>query len=142
MSGYQQVTLVGNVGTAPEMRYTPSGVAVTSFSFAVNRDWTDAASGEKKSKTLWFRINAWRKQAEIVGQYVTTGKQLLVIGELEEPKAYTAKDGSQRASLEVTAQTIKFLGAKGEATTDDGGATAMAERTANAPQVTDDSIPF
>lgn len=105
---YQQITLIGNLGNEPELRYTPSGVPVVSFNLAVNKSWTDAEGG-KQDKTVWFRVTAWRKLAEIAAQYLAKGKQILVVGEMEDARAFTDKEGNSRASLEVTAQTIKFL---------------------------------
>ena len=99
---YQSITIVGNVGDTPEMRYTPSGVAVTNFSVAVNRKWT-TEGGEPQEKTTWFRVVSWRRLAELCAEYLSKGRQVMVIGEMEEPSVYTAKDGTQRASLNVTA---------------------------------------
>jgi len=110
---YQQITLVGNLGSDPEMRYTPSGVPVTSFSLAVNKSWT-GQDGQRQEKTTWFRITTWRKQAETVSQYLTKGRQVLVIGEVEEARPWTDRDGNQRASLEVTAQLVRFIGSRGD----------------------------
>lgn len=105
---YQQWMGIGNLGNDPEMRYTPAGTAVCSFRLAVNRTWTDN-DGNKKDKTTWFRITTWKKQAEIANQYLKKGSRVLVVGEIEEPNVYTNKAGEPAASLEVTAQTIKFL---------------------------------
>lgn len=105
---YQQLTLIGNLGNDVELRYTPAGVPVASFNLAVNKSWTD--DNGKHDKTTWFRITVWRKLAEIAAQYLVKGKQVLIVGEIEEARAYTDRDGNSRASLEVTAQTIKFLG--------------------------------
>lgn len=110
---YQQVTLVGNLGSDPEMRYTPSGVPVASFNLAVNKTWTNQ-EGERQDKTTWFRVTTWRKQAEIVSQYLQKGRQVLVVGEIEDARPWTDRDGNQRASLEVTAQIVKFLGNRNE----------------------------
>lgn len=130
---YQQITLVGNLGNDPEMRYTPGGVPVASFNLAVNKSWT-SQDGQRQDKTTWFRITAWRKQAEIVSQYLTKGRQVLVIGEVDEARAYTDRDGNNRASLEVTAQVIKFLGNRGDAPMmGDGGGGAFAAAGAPAP---------
>lgn len=109
---YQRVVIVGNVGRDAEMRYTPSGVPVTSFSIAVNRRWNNA-SGEQQEKTTWFRVTCWRKLAETAAQYVKKGKLLLVEGEVEAA-AYTDRDGSARGTLELTATTFKFLGGRSE----------------------------
>lgn len=110
---YQNLTLVGNLGGDPEMRYTPSGLPVATFSLAVSRSWV--TDGQKQEKTVWFRVTCWRKLAETVSQYLTKGKQVLVVGEIEEARAYTDKQGNTRASLEVTAQTVRFIGQRGDA---------------------------
>ena len=115
------------------MRYTPSGVPVANFSLAVSRKWNDA-NGQAQEKTLWFKVACWRKQAETVSQYLTKGRQVLVIGEIEEAKTFTDKAGNQRASLEVTAQTIKFLGGKGP--------DAAGEPASHAPPADDTAPPF
>lgn len=125
---YQSITLIGNLGNDPELRFTPSGVAVASFNLAVSRQWNDA-NGERKDKTIWFRISVWNKQAEIVTQYLTKGKQVMVVGEVEEARVYTDKQGNARASLEVKAQTVRFLGQRGAASGDptDGVSAESAE---------------
>ena len=105
---YQQITLIGNLGADPEMRYTPNGLPVTSFRMAVSRSWT-GQDGQRQEKTVWFRVTAWRKLAETASQYLTKGSKVLVVGEMEDPNAYIDKDGKPRASLEVTASTIRFL---------------------------------
>ena len=110
---FQQIMLIGNLGRDPEMRYTSTGVPVTSFSMAVSRRWT-GQDGQQQEKTVWFRVSTWRKQAEVANQYLTKGSKVLVIGEIEEPRIYTAQDGTQRTSLEVNAQQIKFLSPRGE----------------------------
>ena len=105
---YQQIILIGNVGGDAELRYLPSGVPVASFNMAVNEEWTK--DGEKQSKTVWFRVTTWNKLAEIVAQYVKKGNSVMAIGKVEEARPYTDKQGNGRASLEVTANTVKFLG--------------------------------
>ena len=110
---FQQITLVGNLGRDPEMRYTPSGVPVASFSVATSRRY-QGADGQWQEKTVWFRVTAWRKTAETVSQYLTKGSKVLIIGELEEPRTWVDKDGNTQASLDVTAQTIRFLSARGD----------------------------
>lgn len=108
---YESTTIVGNVGRDAEVRYTPSGVTVASFNVAVNRTWKDT-NGEKQERTKWFRITCWRKLAEICAQYVKTGMRVLVEGEIDV--SAWEKDGQPRASLELTANTVKFLSNKGE----------------------------
>ena len=105
---FQQITLVGNLGKDPEMRYLPSGVPVTTFNMATSRRWV-GQDGQTQEKTIWFRVTAWNKTAETTGQYLAKGSKVLVIGELEEPNAYKDREGNLKASLEVRALTIKFL---------------------------------
>lgn len=149
---FQQVILMGNLGNDPEMRYTPSGVPVATFSLAVNRRWT-GTDGQHQEKTTWFRVTAWRKEAELVSQYLSKGRQVLVVGEIEEARAFMGQDGQPRASLEVTARNIRFIGGRGDAAgsgsfSHEGaapGAAAPRGNTQNPPagmEITDEDIPF
>lgn len=117
MAGYQYTIIIGNVGRDPELRYTQSGVAVCDFSVAVSRRWTDRTSNERREQTTWFRVTAWRGLAETVNQYVHKGMQVMVTG-MVDASAFTGQDGQPRASLELTAQDIQFLGSRGDAMTD------------------------
>ncbi len=115
---FHTVILIGNLGRDPEMRYTPSGQPVTSFSVASNRSYTDN-SGQKVDETIWFRVTAWGKQAEICNQYLRKGSKVLVEGRLTPdknggPRIWTKQDGTPGASFEVTASTVRFLSSKGE----------------------------
>jgi single-strand DNA-binding protein len=141
---YQKIIITGNLGRDPEMRYTPSGQAVTSFSIAVNESYT-SANGEKVKKTIWFRVTAWGKQAEICNQYLKKGQQVLVDGRMSAdpntggPKIWTKQDGTAGSSFEVTASTVRFLSSHGEGETgpiSGGGGMEMAELPP------EDDIPF
>lgn len=143
---FQQVMLIGNLGSDPEMRYTSSGVPVTSFSLAVNKKWT-TQEGQKQEKTTWFRISAWRKEAELAAQYLTKGRQVMVIGEIDEPRIFTGRDGQMHTSLEVTATMIRFLGGgRGEGVggaAESGASHAAAPANAGSePHISDEDIPF
>ena len=133
---FAQITLVGNVGRDPELRFTESGTAVCDFSLAVNRSWTDRNTNERRQVTTWFRITVWDAQAETVNQYVQKGSQVLVTSDRIEARAYTGNDGELRASLEVTARDVRFLrgGGGGGGYSDSGG-------FEDAPSDVDD-IPF
>ena len=109
---YEHTVIVGNLGRDPELRYTPNGKAVTNFSVAVSRRYT-GKDGESHEKTKWFRITAWDKLAELCNEHLTKGRQVLVEGEIEA-SAYAAPDGEPKASLELTARNVRFLGAKGD----------------------------
>lgn len=108
---YQQITLIGNLGADPEMRFTADGTPVTSFRIATNRRWR-AQDGTAQEKTVWFRISAWRRLAETCNQYLTRGQRVLVVGEMEEPGAWTDQEGNARASLEVQARNVQFLSSR------------------------------
>ena len=110
-----KVIIIGRVGKDAEMKYTPSGQAVTKFSVAVSESYTNG-NGEKVKKTTWLRITTWGKLAENCNQYVKKGMELYVEGRLEpdeqgNPRMWTNKDGTSKSSFEVTASTVQF-GAK------------------------------
>lgn len=111
---FHQTIVIGNVGKPPEMRYTPSGQAVTSFSVAANRSYT-TGNGETVKETCWYRVTTWGKLAEICNQYIKQGLLVLVIGRMTPDKAtggphvWTKQDGSAGASYELTADTVRFL---------------------------------
>ena len=114
---WHTIIIIGNVGKEPEMRYTPTGQAVTSFSIATNRSYT-AGNGEQVKETIWFRITTWGKTAEACNQYVKKGSKVLVEGRLIPdkttggPKIWTHQDGTAGASFEITASTVRFLSPK------------------------------
>lgn len=114
---YQKITIVGNLGRDPEMRYTPGGQAVTNFSVASNRQYT-SSTGEKVKETVWFRVSAWGRQAETVNQFLKTGSQVLVEGRLTPDKAtggpriWSRQDGTPASSFEITAERVVFLGGR------------------------------
>ena len=110
---YQKLIIIGNLGSNPEMRFTPNGDPVTSFSVATSRKY-----GEK-DETTWFRVTVWNKQAESCNQYLHKGSKVLVEGVLKpgsdgSPRVFERKDGGWSASFEVTASSVKFLSGKDE----------------------------
>ena len=113
MAGYSYHLIVGNLGADPEMRYTPSGRAVCNFRVAVGRKWTDKNTNELREKTTWYRVAAWGTLAENCNTYLAKGKQVLVVGREMAASAYLGKeDGEPKASLELTALEVQFLGKK------------------------------
>jgi len=109
-----EIILVGNVGRDPELRYTSGGRAVCDFSLATNRVWTDRESNERRQETTWFKITVWGQQAETVNQYVQKGRQVMVVGDRVEARAYLSqKTNEPMASLDVTAQRVIFLSNRG-----------------------------
>ena len=136
---YHTIIIVGNLGRDPEMRYTPSGQAVTSFNVATNRQYT-GSDGNLVKETVWFRVTVWGKQAETTSQYLKKGSKVLIEGRLVPdpatggPKIWTRQDGTSGASFEVSASTVRFLSSRGE--TEGGG------YDASGPAESDETIPF
>lgn len=141
---FHTIIIVGNLGKDPEMRYTPSGQAVTSFSVASNRKYT-SSNGEQVNETIWFRVSAWGKQAEICNQYLKKGSKVLVEGRLTPdkntggPRIWQKQDGSSGASFEVTAGTVRFLSTRSDG---DGGGSVASDSGDMATAPAEDDIPF
>ncbi len=140
---YQKLIIVGNLGADPEMRYTPTGQAVTNFRMATNRKWTNT-DGSQGEETIWFRVTVWGKQAESVNQYLSKGRQVFVEGRLTPdkttggPRVWTGNDGKPRASYEMTADTVKFLGGpRGEVSE-----ASASYQEAPPPEMGESEIPF
>jgi single-strand DNA-binding protein len=116
---YHTFIFVGNLGRDPEMRYTPSGQAVTNFPVAINDNYTNS-NGEKIERTIWVRVSTWGKQAETCNQYLKKGRKVLVEGRLTPdpatggPRIWNRQDGTPGASFEVSASTVRFLSSRGE----------------------------
>ena len=141
---FNKVILVGNLGRDPELRYTPQGTPVCSFSMATNERRKDKA-GEMQDQTTWFRVTLWGRQAETASQYLTKGKSVYIEGRLRVEE-WTDRDGKPRHTLEVNATDMQFIGGgRGEgeppmerAAAAGGGATEHSEPA----DVADDDIPF
>jgi single-strand DNA-binding protein len=138
---FHKIILVGNLGRDPEMRYTPGGQPVTSLSVASSRRFNDS-SGQSVEETIWFRVSVWGKQAEVCKQYLAKGRQVLVEGRLVcdratgGPRVFTRQDGTTGASFEISAETVRFLGQRGQNAAE-GEAPAGA-----APSTAEEEIPF
>ena len=113
MPNYSQTTVIGHLGNDPDIRYLPNGDPVANFSIAVTESWKDKATGEKKESTTWFRVNAFGKLAEICGQYLKKGAACMVVGKMQSRK-WTDKDGVERESWELKAETMQMLGSRSE----------------------------
>ncbi len=102
-----KILVIGNLGRDPEMRYTPNGQSVTSFSVASNRKYTTAA-GEQREETEWFNVSAWGRHAELCNQYLTKGQQVYVEGRLHS-RTYETRDGQTRFVNEINLTDVQFL---------------------------------
>lgn len=140
---FHTLIVVGNLGRDPEMRYTPSGQAVTSFSIASNRQYTNN-NGQNVKETIWFKISVWGKQAETCNQYLKKGSKVLVEGRLQpdpntgNPRTYQRQDGTTGSNYEVVANTIRFLTPKSDE--ESGGYSGASEE--GGQQAGDEEIPF
>jgi single-strand DNA-binding protein len=162
MASVNKVIIVGNLGRDPETRYMPNGEAVTNIAVATTESWKDKNTGDKKEMTEWHRITFYRRLAEVAGQYLKKGSSVYVEGRLQTRK-WTDKDGVERYTTEIIADTMQMLGGRpgagGSATMDDdygssapaprqssgssgGGAARPAARPAANFSDMDDDIPF
>lgn len=116
---FNKITLVGNLGRDPELRYTPQGTPVCSFTMATNERRKDK-SGEFQDQTTWFRVTLWGRQAETASQYLTKGRPVYIEGRLRIEE-WTDRDGKQRYTLEVHATDMQFIGGRGDEGAGGGG---------------------
>jgi single-strand DNA-binding protein len=138
---FNKIILVGNLGRDPELRYTPQGTPVCSFTVATNEKRKDRA-GETQDFTTWFRVTLWGRQAETASQYLTKGRPVYIEGRLRLEE-YTDREGNKRHSLEVNATDIHFIGSNrsDESLGEAKAATTIGHR-ATEPDMSDDDIPF
>jgi len=133
MASVNKVILVGRLGQDPEVKYTQSGTAVASFSLATSETWKDKETGEKKEKTEWHKIVAWRRLGEICGEYLKKGSLIYIEGALQT-RSWEDKDGNKRWTTEVVAHKMQMLDSK-------GGSQDQGSQQ-EPPNIPDDNIPF
>lgn len=141
---FNKIILVGNLGRDPELRYTPQGTPVCSFTMATNERRKNRDSGEQEDQTTWFKVTLWGRQAETASQYLTKGRPVYIEGRLRLEE-WTDRDGKQRYTLEVNATDMQFIGgARNDGETSGGvssrGGTSHVRDNEN--ELTDDDIPF
>lgn len=118
-SGVNKVILIGNLGKDPEVRYTPSGQAVANFNIATTESWNDK-QGQRQDRTEWHRIVVWGKTAELCGEYLAKGRQVYLEGKLQT-RSYDDREGKKVYTTEVVANTVQFIGSRGDAQGGGGG---------------------
>ena len=153
---FHRITIIGFVGQPPSMRYTEDGTPVTNFSVATRQavskeraagcpqGWKESLNGKNWELTTWFRVTCWRKLAEAANEFLDKGQQVFVEGELrgdaesgtQNPRIWTGNDGEHRASYEVTARTVKFLGKR-----EGNGGAPVGEPPPEGYEA-DDALPF
>lgn len=112
MASLNKVILIGNLGADPEVRYTQGGTAVANFRIATSEQWTDQ-SGQRQERTEWHRIVAWGKQAELCGEYLRKGRSVCVEGQIQT-REWEDREGQKRFTTEIKAQSVTFLGGRGD----------------------------
>lgn len=158
---FNKITLIGNLGKDPELRYTPQGDAVCSFTIATNERKKDK-SGEFQDVTTWFKVTLWRHQAENAAKYLSKGRQVYIEGRLGVEE-WTDRDGKERYTLAVTATDMQFIGTRADnagggeysggspredhdsgftGTAPAASSSAAASAPVSAPAAADDDIPF
>jgi len=138
VASINKVILIGNLGSDPEVRYTPSGRPVANFSIATTENWTNKDGG-KEERTEWHRIVAWGRLGEICGEYLNKGRSVYIEGKLQT-RSWEDRDGNKRYTTEILAQTMQMLGPSGK----EGRATGREERYPVEEPITvpEDDIPF
>lgn len=145
---FQKVTIVGNLGGDPDLRYTPQGDPVCNFNVATNRRWK-GQDGQDVEETVWFRVTVWGKQAESCNSFLSKGRQVLCEGRLTPdkgtggPRIWTDNEGNARSSFDLRAFEVKFLGSRQD--DDPSGSSRPVAASSAAPadsQLIEDEIPF
>ena len=118
--GINKVILIGNLGSDPEVRYTPNGAPVANFSLATSESWNDRNTGERQERTEWHRLVLWSKLAEIAGQYLKKGAKIYVEGRLQT-RSWDDQSGQKRYTTEVVVNDMQMLDSRGEGGGGGGG---------------------
>lgn len=141
-----KLMIIGNLTRDPELRSTPNGIAVCSFTVAVNRRRSSSAEAGSQPEADFFRVSAWRQLGENCARYLAKGRKVAVVGSVTV-NTYTGQDGTTRASLEVNADDVEFLSPRGEG--GEGGQPGYQPGSAPAPsqnsgfvKVDDEELPF
>lgn len=138
MASYNKVILMGNLTRDPEMKYLPSGTAVTNFGIAMNEKYTDRQTGEQKESATFVDIEAWDRQAEIVNEYLSKGSPVFIEGALKFD-SWEAEDGTRRSRLKVRAMRVQFIGGRRDGD-EAGGGYAESASTGTPAQPSNDQM--
>ena len=137
--GLNKVQIIGHLGRDPEMRYTPSGRPVTTFTVAVSRSW-NTVDGERHNETEWFNVVAWGNLAEICKQYLVKGQQVYIEGRLQT-RHWDDKEGQKHTSVEIVANEMMMLGDRRDGNNNHSQEVESASAESG-PATTEDEFPF
>ncbi|MCP4784366.1 MAG: single-stranded DNA-binding protein [Fuerstiella sp.] len=140
MASFNKVILVGNLTRDPEVRYTTGGTAVTEVSLAVNRQWTDRSTNERKEETTFVEVTLWGRTAEIAGEYLSKGRPCLIEGRLQLDQWEDKETGKKRSKLKVVGDTLQLLGSRGDGG-GGGGGSRPASRDSSQSEPAAESVP-
>ena len=143
MASINKAILIGNLGSDPDVRYTANGTAVANFNIATNESWNNK-EGQREERTEWHRIVCWNKIAELCGEYLSKGRTVYIEGRIQT-REWEDKEGNKRYTTEVVANTVQFLGGRGEASNrneEKKAASGGGNVEPAAPIAVDDDIPF
>lgn len=139
--GVNKVILIGNLGADPDMRYMPNGDAVANLSLATSDTWKDSQTGEARERTEWHRVVAFRKLAEIMGQYCKKGSKLYIEGRLQTRK-WQDQNGQDRYTTEIIADQMQMLDSRGSSGSDNYGGDPGYGAPANPRQAANNNRPM
>ncbi len=135
MASFNKVILVGNLTRDPEVRYTPSGTAVTDIGLAVNNRWFDKQSNAWREEPVFVDVTLWARQAEVAGEYLSKGRQILIEGRLQLDQWDDRETGQKRSKLKVVGENMKMLGSRADS---QGAGSAVSA----SPSASDSSGPY
>ncbi|QDT50980.1 Single-stranded DNA-binding protein [Symmachiella dynata] len=121
MASYNRVILMGNLTRDPEVRYIPSGTAVSELGLAVNRTWFDKQSNSRKEETTFVDVTLWGREAEVAGEYLSKGRPVLIEGRLQLDTWEDKQSGQRRSKLRVVCERMQMLGSRGDGGGGGGG---------------------
>lgn len=141
MASFNKVILMGNLTRDPEVRYTAGGSAVTEISMAVNRQWTDRQTNERKEEVTFVEVTLWGRTAEIAGEYLSKGRPCLIEGRLQLDRWEDKETGKNRSKLKVVGESLQLLGGRGDGDGGPGGSQPSSYPQQSAPQTAAPAAP-
>lgn len=132
MASFNKVILMGNLTRDPEVRYTPSGTAVSEVGLAVNRSWFDKQSNQRKEEVTFVDVTLWGRQAEVAGEYLTKGRGVLIEGRLQLDQWDDKETGQKRSKLRVVGENMTMLPGRGDGAGQRGGGGQNSYNSPNA----------
>jgi single-strand DNA-binding protein len=134
MSSFNKVILLGNLTRDPQVRYTPGGTAVAELGLAVNRTWFDQKTNSRRDETTFVDVTLWGRQAEVAGEYLAKGRQVLIEGRLQLDTWEDKESGQKRSKLKVVSENMKMVGGRGEGGSGGGGGGGRGEGRSEGPR--------